>query len=155
MSEKQSIDAEALQGKAVALTAMSLERRGCEIVGSGLRRNGFPFDIVARDGKETAFVEVSVGRDRDSFLERDGDAVREMREAAAAYVEGDGPAAARRGGTRIDVVREARRRRQRAPEVPQGRLRRRSRRTRLKRLKKPKPARNPPMREPPSHAIGH
>lgn len=104
MSEKQSIDAEALQGKAVALTAMSLERRGCEIVGSGLRRNGFPFDIVARDGKETAFVEVSVGRDRDSFLERDEDAVREMREAAAAYVEGDGPAAARRGGTRIDVA---------------------------------------------------
>lgn len=104
MSEKQSIDAETPQGKAVALTAMSLERRGCEIVGSGLRRNGFPFDIVARDGKETAFVEVSVGRDRDSFLERDGDAVREMREAAAAYVEGDGPAVARRGGTRIDVA---------------------------------------------------
>lgn len=104
MSEKQSIDAEALHGKAVALTAMSLERRGCEIVGSGLRRNGFPFDIVARDGKETAFVEVSVGRDWDSFLERDGDAVREMREAAAAYVEENGPAAARRGGTRIDVA---------------------------------------------------
>lgn len=97
MSEKQSIDAETLHGKAVALTAMSLERRGCEIVGSGLRRNGFPFDIVARVGKETAFVEVSVDRDWDSFLERDGDAVREMREAAAAYVEGH-------GDTRIDVA---------------------------------------------------
>ena len=104
MSEKQSIDAEALHGKTVALTAMYLKRRGFEVVGSGLRRNGFPFDIVARDGKETAFVEVSVGRDWDTFLERDGDAVREMREAAAAYVEENGPAAARRGGTRIDVA---------------------------------------------------
>lgn len=104
MSEKQSTDAEALHGKTVALTAMFLERRGCEIVGSGLRRNGFPFDIVARDGKETAFVEVSVGRGWDSFLERDGDAVREMREAAAAYAEENGPADASRGGTRIDLA---------------------------------------------------
>ena len=104
MSEKQSIDAEALHGKTVALTAMYLKRRGFEVVGSGLRRNGFPFDIVARDGKETAFVEVAVGDRWDAFLERDEGSAREMREAAAGYAKENGLADVPRGGMRIDLA---------------------------------------------------
>lgn len=104
MSEKQSIDAEALHGKAVAATGKFLKRRGYEVIESGLRRNGFAFDIVARDGKTTAFVEVAVGNGWDPFLERDEDAAREMCEAADAYAKENGLADVPRGGMRIDLA---------------------------------------------------
>lgn len=104
MSEKQSIEAEALHGKAVALTAKFLKRRGYEVVESGLRRNGFPFDIVAREGKTTAFVEVAVRRGGAPSLEKGTRAVVELSEAAARYAEEHGLAVNGIEGMRLDLA---------------------------------------------------